>query len=944
MFSIINSKNSFVLPNEFILNRYSIINNLQHFFDLLIYAMLMHSSNYDKIKCSQIMIENSQVFEEILLDLIILFENEIAYKKTISFKTISSKDLNFITSNLDFFKSLKKELQLIGKQYTNNPFFNAFIIKKKSKFSETLIDINDDIKYLIEANDHISQNVIDGYLVLIKIFKYILKISSHDRSSKQLVIDKLIDWFDLNNLDLNSKNEVAKEINMIRFLLFKKNLSAALAQVLSLLMKLYKNTVHKFKIFVNALHMFKPPYNLMNIDISSDIMIVNDTYKNVLYNHTKWYRTMIISNNPLVLIKLCQNKWIKTNATPNNTFDIFSLKKGKINNLLSDENCPQINVLKKLNATSFKIDKNHLNNISLIIKSLEITGFNTFSEKNQNPNDFISFLNSEEIRIFKNFIFLVNEYSINDVYLPWYFDSRMRIYSYSVFAPTAGRIMRGILNIQYEGYSDGYSCDKTKNIKDFFINLRDEDFELFFDKLYVLDAELFKFLVPLQTRSEKEKINLKVFLIAIANRYWNNNILFCKEPTHNDLLNNLILKIKNDEFKIINFIQLFSKNERSYHLGSYNKFFMNLFSDQKSSKSDSFEELLILSNFAKMLFTKEIFFVQFDVSASALALCGLILGYKNSRLLNISDNNFIKNDAYEILADNLKSSLGISPQDDRFNRLINRKLLKKPAMTIMYGSGEKLTVSGIVNYLQIWDINNNFSAKDKVDSATTRTNGNHLMFQILAARIYKFLIVNYYETHETSKINKDYLLENNDQKCDDKALFDDNKDDLDMNQEFYLKRLKTQGILYENLRLYLDIQVRENGDNGETNPHQNITTHDVHLKKSLQNPESFIKYNALEKLFYEKSLNTFRDMAVENLLIYGGVIWINNEPSILAYTSKTTRMFSTMSTKHDEFLKANYTVYNQISFDNINTSNDILAKNTFWTIICEIKWLKILFD
>jgi hypothetical protein len=64
----------------------------------------------------------------------------------------------------------------------------------------------------------------------------------------------------------------------------------------------------------------------------------------------------------------------------------------------------------------------------------------------------------------------------------------------------------------------------------------------------------------------------------------------------------------------------------------------------------------------------------------------------------------------------------------------------------------------------------------------------------------------------------------------------------------------------------------ENEKNDEINPPKNITTSDVLLKKSLQNSESFVKYNALEKLFYEKSLNTFRDMAVENLLIYGGVI------------------------------------------------------------------------
>jgi hypothetical protein len=39
-------------------------------------------------------------------------------------------------------------------------------------------------------------------------------------------------------------------------------------------------------------------------------------------------------------------------------------------------------------------------------------------------------------------------------------------------------------------------------------------------------------------------------------------------------------------------------------------------------------------------------------------------------------------------------------------------------------------------------------------------------------------------------------------------------------------------------------------------------------------------------------------------------------------------MFSTMSTKHDEFLKINSTVSNQINFDNADSPNDILTENS----------------
>lgn len=55
-----------------------------------------------------------------------------------------------------------------------------------------------------------------------------------------------------------------------------------------------------------------------------------------------------------------------------------------------------------------------------------------------------------------------------------------------------------------------------------------------------------------------------------------------------------------------------------------------------------------------------------------------------------------------------------------------------------------------------------------------------------------------------------------------------------------------------------------------------------------------IPKGSLETLFYKKSLNLFSASSIENLFFYGGVIYINKEPISLGYTTKNSRLTSSI--------------------------------------------------
>lgn len=177
IFNVINSKNSFVLPNTFILNRYSIFNNIKNYFNLVLFSTLMHSFDFNEIKTIKIMDEFSDCFEEILLDFVILFENEVSYEKKISFKEIT-KDDKIILQNISLLlKEIEKGVDAIitdGGYKLKNLAKRLILKLKPNKLVLVINDISDQLKILERGNEHISSTIINEFLNLIEIIKKII--------------------------------------------------------------------------------------------------------------------------------------------------------------------------------------------------------------------------------------------------------------------------------------------------------------------------------------------------------------------------------------------------------------------------------------------------------------------------------------------------------------------------------------------------------------------------------------------------------------------------------------------------------------------------------------------------------------------------------------------------------------------------------------------------
>lgn len=549
------------------------------------------------------------------------------------------------------------------------------------------------------------------------------------------------------------------------------------------------------------------------------------------------------------------NLKIVTNGLPNNSFEIFTPKKNKVTMVL-DSKSSEFKVISKQCATPFLVDKDYLK----ILKNLLVI-WEYKPETNEEENSlYYSIIGSEEVAILKKLIYLIDTYGLEKVFLPWYFDSRKRIYSYSVFSPTSNRLVRGVLSIYYENKIkvDGALLDSGESSNREVISSLDT--KNFLDKLkiHLQHSNVNSSFLSGLDGLEKSK-NFKILCLLLANKYCRSSRFwhedgFNEQERFEAILNDLFYKIESGDFPLIEFLRYYSiesnfNSADTIILRGSNKFndftpsltcqkplkplFSLLFFKNNADKSDTLEELHLLFLLSKLLRGDTNFFVQADVSSSALVLCGLMLGVETPSKLNISDNYLIKNDPYSILADKFIRDHPFLDNFPIFKSVLTRKLFKKPSMIVMYGSGKDNTVAKLSEHL-IRSYNLALvTYDDTVDLKTTKK-----------SKIYGSMM-----TESSSNKISEYVYEF--------LIFDESKN---------FKPALKKRFLFEILKNLSGSSVENNSLN----------------KDRL--------LNQLTEEFFLKDMDSFKFLAEDCLLVDGGLAYINGELTTLSYTPSLSRI------------------------------------------------------
>ena len=865
-FNIKNSKNSFLFEKCLILNKNSIYKNSITYFSLILSLLVEDKHDFILEKSTKSFKNKGGFIEklsgELLFDIILIFEANFAQKKNFNYKKIAYKEISALDSIIDMFNDLKKAL---NSSYTTDK--DGSSSQKSSRHDMSYI-----LKILPDSNVQKSlekkSRDVDPYFIE-HLWEIILVIKSlvlnwNNSAVRSSIRDLLLhlDLYKQEYIDSPNK-EIEKLLSKILFL-HKSNDSTipngnliAIVFFTKLYIKIYELLLSKVSIFREHLVLLKKPYSLHNLDVEAELFVLKDDLWRDFKNDAKWDRTMVLSANPIIVFDLADHNHLSTNLLPNNTLPLYSNKDNKFS-IVDKSDSSHLNTIKKLNMTGFTPDIGYLTLVQSELKTLD-----NLPIKNEDGAELEIFSGSLEKEIFNKFIFLMETYNLSVFYFIWYLDNRNRIYGYSSFGPTSGRVMRGVttyaLPQDQELVEGPFNSSKES---EYFKLLEDSCFEKFLDNLWEIPVIKNNYKSYKANRAHFLSYNSKVYLIALANRYFLLRYSAHKELlSYSQILSNFLDCIVDNRFPILEFISIFKDNFSTFDALELHKLFKTAILTNSMSRSDTFEELYILHTFKKYLSQESRgYFVQFDVSASALVLSSLILGHKSPENLNITSNLFVKNDPYTLISFKFADQLTFLSESERseVTQILNRSVFKKPAMTIMYGSGEETTVKKLRTHikLKVAGLKGKLLKQDDLSRFST----------ILAFYIYKFLAPISrntgkdgslkYDTHiNAQKSNISWILANS-SGTDIQMLVND--------KENFIGEGHNNGN-YEKFKIYM---------------------------------------GSLEALFYQLSLNFFADEAEKNLLFYAGIIWINGEAVELGYSTKKSRITSSVLEDIPNYLKA----------------------------------------
>lgn len=426
----------------------------------------------------------------------------------------------------------------------------------------------------------------------------------------------------------------------------------------------------------------------------------------------------------------------------------------------------------------------------------------------------------------------------------------------------------------------GKSLYSPSEVKDYFREVDQVRLNLFLDKLRLSFLDNGLTLGFSKTFIESfSKRNVVIYLLILANKYVDTSRYRTEvsgEQPNQDarvsdletVLSLLIEEIENGSLPIYDFIKTMSllrkgvigegegcssqelfhrsvsrinysmqesgKSDDKLFVKSLKDLFFRLYVKNGCDKQSTMDEFYSLVSFSRFLSNRKDFYLQLDVSSSALVLCSLVLGVKDAARLNLSLNNFIKRDPYAYLVRSFFKCYPVFREWEGSYSLINRRTLKKPSMTIMYGSGQESTVHNLERHL--------FSSSLRLKKGATL----RVRAKSLATHIYGFLF----------RLNGSHLYE----------------DPLSLEKGFYYKNLSTK-VLHRDMAALCDLKP----EMGQANALDRVYG------------------NFLENEFFTKPMSGFRDLADTCLMLFAGCIRINEEVVFLAYTSSLRRTKTSVS-------------------------------------------------
>lgn len=397
-----------------------------------------------------------------------------------------------------------------------------------------------------------------------------------------------------------------------------------------------------------------------------------------------------------------------TNGSTNITINAYSTGDNKFYpSFFKEGDSKELEVLRRQCAQGLRINKEYLEILTELVNNV----FNVddaclqslgFSEQTiQSIRDF----DNKDVSAFLEYVRLLESFSIKVVFFPWYYDFRYRLYCFSSVNPTASRLFRYIYYLE----DSPQKSQDNLSICDYFKNL---SLDVLSNYPYVGGTTTEKEHNALPEEERSIIIALQLFKSLVEDR-----IKTLSTGSLTDLYKHLdynfsdawpkrgLRENPNSKVNIMIFVKVLKKT--NYSVKDSLELFYLLFLLEKINYKLPSLNLRDLVNYLIIV----------DITASALVLISIILGPRNPKILNISENNFKKIDTYSVLKSIFWSQLG-NKLDPKAQQFIGRKVYKNSIMTINYGAKKSPTIKRISLNLGLClsSNNSNILTKDFIKS------------------------------------------------------------------------------------------------------------------------------------------------------------------------------------------------------------------------------------